>query len=76
MLRILVMWLWSLWQVRRHLHEVDTIRLHLESGIASTDEPPQEDMKLPVHWIEDKQVKNYLSALISLHYNVISLNCQ
>ncbi|CDS35584.1 hypothetical transcript [Echinococcus multilocularis] len=69
-------WLWCLRRGRQRLREVDQMRVNLEKGGWFRDELPSRVTKAPSPAFEEVQVREHLSALASLHYNVISLSCR
>ncbi|EUB56158.1 hypothetical protein EGR_08963 [Echinococcus granulosus] len=74
--KALCAWLWCLRRGRQRLREVDRMRVNLERGGWFRDEPPSRVTKAPSPAFEEVQVREHLSALASLHYNVISLSCR
>ncbi|VDM31202.1 unnamed protein product [Hydatigera taeniaeformis] len=75
-LKLLCTWLWCLRLARKDLYEVDQMRINLEDGSGFGDEPPNTETKASSPALVDAQVREHLSALASLHYNVISMSCR
>ncbi|KAL5103600.1 hypothetical protein TcWFU_008651 [Taenia crassiceps] len=75
-IKALCAWLWCQRRGRGHLRGVDQMRVNLEERGGFEDEPPSGVTKASSPGPEEVQLREHLSALTSLHYNVISLSCR